>query len=60
MRHHVFGAPEVLLQSAAFSFLFIKWCNRPHRARGIVFGIAGALVVMMSLAAIFLQPAAGA
>ncbi|MBW2465337.1 MAG: hypothetical protein JRH11_27060 [Deltaproteobacteria bacterium] len=55
-RHHLFGLPEVLAQSAAFTFFLTKWCKRPHRAWGIAFGIGGILVVLVSLAALFLQP----
>ena len=46
---HLVGLPEVLLQTAAFSFLLHHWCLRPARWKTIV-SIAGvALILLMSL-----------
>ena len=53
---HLFGLPEVLVQSFAFSACLVGWCRRPSRAWAIVFGIGTGLTLLMSLAGVFLAP----
>ena len=58
-RQHVQGLPEVLLQTLAFAILVVVWNRKPHRAWPIAMGALSVLVVLMSLAGVFLpRPAA--
>lgn len=56
--YHLFGLPEVLLQSLAFSVALVAWSRKPSKAWPIVFGIATGLTLLMSLAGVFLAPMA--
>lgn len=49
------GLPEALLQTLAFCVLVTAWHRHPHRAWGIVMGGMTALVVLASLAGVFLR-----
>jgi hypothetical protein len=50
---HLVGLPEVVLQTAAFSFCLVAWYRRPARWKNVA-AIAGvALVVVMSLLGTF-------
>jgi hypothetical protein len=51
---HAFGAPEVYLQSLAFSLCFVGWYRRPHKAWGWVFGLSTALTLLLSTAGVLI------
>jgi hypothetical protein len=53
------GLPEVMLQTLALSALLVLWHQRPHRAWNIVMGILAAIVILTSLAGVFLEPPEG-
>ena len=55
LRHHLVGLPETVLQTLAFSALLVAWHRRPHRAWGIAMGVLSALVILMSVAGVFLE-----
>lgn len=52
---HLRGLPELVLQTLALSVLVVAWHRRPHRAWNIVMGALTALVILSSLAAVFLE-----
>lgn len=45
---HLMGLPEVVLQTAAFSFLLVHWCRKPARWKNIAAVVGIILVVLMS------------
>jgi hypothetical protein len=45
---HMFGLPEVLGQSLAFSVCLVGWYRRPHRAWGWVLGTLAGLTLLAS------------
>jgi len=49
---HVFGLPEVVLQTLFFSLGLVWWCRRPARWKNVVSGVAVGLIVLMSLAGV--------
>jgi len=49
LSRHLIGLPEVLLQTAAFSFLFVSWCRRPARWMNVASVAAVVLIATMSL-----------
>jgi hypothetical protein len=53
------GLPEVMLQTLALSVLLVLWHQRPRRAWNIVMGILIAIVILTSLAGVFLEPPEG-
>lgn len=56
LRSHLWGLPEVLVQSGAFAFGLVGWYRRPHRAWGVVFGLVTAFAGLASLAGMLLDP----
>ncbi len=61
MAYHLFGLPEMIGQSAAFSLVLVGWYRRPHRAWSVVLGGLMVLVILISVAGVVLGPqAAGA
>lgn len=46
---HLIGLPEVLLQTAAFTFLLRRWCARPRRWMNVAGGVGLALVLLFSV-----------
>jgi len=45
---HIFGMPEVYLQSLAFSVCLVGWYRRPHKAWGWVFGVLTGITLFLS------------
>jgi hypothetical protein len=52
LRLHLFGLPEVLLQTLLFSFALVSWCRNPARWKNIASGICVGIVVLLSLAGV--------
>jgi hypothetical protein len=52
--HQLIVLPEGILQTLALSLALVGWHRRPHRAWGIIFGALTVLVVLMSVAGVFL------
>lgn len=46
---HVFGLPEVVAQSLAFSVCLVGWYRRPHEAWGWVLGTLTVMALVVSL-----------
>jgi hypothetical protein len=55
---HMFGAPEVYVQSLAFAVGLCAWYRRPHRAWDWVLGALTLLTLAASLAGVFFAPGA--
>jgi len=51
--HHLRGLPEVLLQTALFSFGLTAWCRKPARWKNVLSIVAVALVLLMSVLGAF-------
>jgi hypothetical protein len=51
---HLFGLPEVLLQTLLFSAGLVAWYRRPSRWKNAAAGIAVGLIVLSSLAGVLL------
>jgi hypothetical protein len=51
---HLRGLPEVILQNLAFAVMVFAWCRRPARAWNVVMSVLVALVILFSLAGVFL------
>ncbi|HYK90903.1 MAG TPA: hypothetical protein VE398_19180 [Acidobacteriota bacterium] len=49
---HLFGLPEVVLQTLLFSIGLVSWCRKPARWKNIASGIGVALVLLMSAAGV--------
>jgi len=49
---HLFGLPEVVLQTLLFSIGLVRWCRKPARWKNIASGIGVGLVILMSAAGI--------
>jgi hypothetical protein len=56
---HLIGLPEVLIQTAAFSFLLIGWCRNPARWKHVASVVGVVLVVLMSSMGVVSAFAAG-
>ena len=54
VRTHLIMLPEVLLQTLLFSVLLIFWSKRPRKAYSVIMAILLVLIVLMSLAGVFL------
>jgi hypothetical protein len=52
LKLHLFGLPEVLLQTLLFSIGLVTWCRKPARWKNIAGGIGVALVLLMSVAGV--------
>ncbi len=52
LRLHLFGLPEVVLQTLLFSIGLVYWCRRPAGWKNIATGIGVGLVVLMSVAGV--------
>lgn len=52
---HLKGLPEVLTQTLLFSVLLQQWYRKPAKAWNIVMGVLMGLIVLMSLAGMFLR-----
>jgi len=52
LRLHLFGLPEVVLQTLLFSFGLVSWCRKPARWKNVAGGIGVALVLLMSVAGV--------
>jgi len=52
LRLHLFGLPEVILQTLLFSIGLVTWCRKPARWKNIASGIGVALVLLMSVAGV--------
>lgn len=55
LANHFRGLPEVVLQTLALSVLVVLWHRRPHRAWNVVMGVLTTVVILMSLAGVFLE-----
>ncbi len=53
-RMHVFGLPEVTLQTLFFSLGLVWWCKNPARWKNEVSGVVVGLIVLMSVAGVLL------
>jgi hypothetical protein len=52
LRLHLFGLPEVVLQTLLFSIGLVSWCRKPARWKNIASGIGVGLVLFMSVAGV--------
>lgn len=52
---HLKGLPEVLTQTLLFSVLLLQWYRKPGKIWNIVMGILLGLIVLMSMAGVFLR-----
>ncbi len=52
LRLHLFGLPEVIVQTLLFSLGLVGWCRRPARWKNIASGVGVALVLLMSVAGV--------
>jgi hypothetical protein len=52
LKLHLFGLPEVVLQTLLFSFGLVSWCRKPARWKNIASGIGVGLVLFMSVAGV--------
>jgi hypothetical protein len=53
--YQILGLPEVLLQTLTFSLGLYFWYKRPKKAYNVTMGIFCGLIVLMSLAGVFLR-----
>lgn len=53
--YQLFGLPEVVLQTLLFSLMVFYWYKKPSKKWNIFVGIGVALIVLMSLAGVFLR-----
>ncbi len=53
---HVFGLPEVVLQTLLFSIGLVGWCRKPARWKNAASGVCVGLVILMSIAGFFAAP----
>ncbi len=51
---HVRGLPEVVIQTLLFSVMLFYWYKKPARTWNVLLGIGVALVVLMSVAGVFM------
>ncbi len=49
---HLFGLPEVILQTLLFSIGLVGWCRKPARWKNVAGGIGVGLVILMSVAGV--------
>jgi hypothetical protein len=54
LRLHLFGLPEVILQTLLFSVGLVTWSRRPRKWKDITGGIGVGLVILMSTAGVLL------
>ena len=54
-REQLIGLPEVVLQTGAFSWLLVRWYQHPKKWLNILAGITICLIILMSLAGVFLK-----
>jgi len=52
LKLHLFGLPEVVLQTLLFSFGLVIWCRKPARWKNIASGVSVGLLLLMSIAGI--------
>jgi hypothetical protein len=52
---HLRGLPEVIVQTLVLSALLVRWYHAPRRVWTIVMGVGVGLVVLMSVAGVFLE-----
>lgn len=52
LRLHLFGLPEVVLQTLLFSMGLVSWCRKPARWKNVASGIGVGLVLLMSAAGV--------
>ncbi len=50
LKLHVFGLPEVFLQTLLFSLGLVYWCRKPARWKNVASGIFLGLVILMGVA----------
>lgn len=53
--YHLWGLPEVVLQTLLFSVAIVFWDQRPAKAWNIIMGIFVFLIFLMGLAGVFLR-----
>lgn len=52
---HLWGLPEVIIQTMLFSFAVVFWYKKPSKVWNIIMAIFVLLIVLMSLAGVFLR-----
>ena len=52
LRLHLFGLPEVIVQTLLFSIGLVTWCRKPARWKNIASGICVGVVFLMSIAGV--------
>ena len=52
LKLHLFGLPEVFLQTLLFSFGLVFWCRKPARWKNVASGVSVGLVLLMSIAGV--------
>jgi len=52
LRLHLFGLPEVIVQTFLFSFGLVFWCRKPARWKNVASGIGVGFVLLMSVAGV--------
>jgi hypothetical protein len=55
IQYHLLGLPEVVLQTLLFSLTLTAWYQKPNRVWNILMSVALVLIVLMSIAGVFLQ-----
>jgi hypothetical protein len=50
LRLHLFGLPEVIVQTFLFSIGLVTWCRKPAKWKNIASGICVGIVFLMSIA----------
>jgi hypothetical protein len=54
IQYHLWGLPEVFIQTLLFSIAVVFWYKKPNRIWNILMTIAVILIILMGLAAIFI------
>lgn len=52
LRLHLFGLPEVVVQTLLFSLGLVGWCRKPARWKNVASGIGVALIILTGVAGV--------
>ncbi|NLY89519.1 MAG: hypothetical protein GX085_07880 [Firmicutes bacterium] len=55
IEYHLWGLPEVIIQTLLFSLAVVFWYKKPSKAWNIIMAIFVALIVLMGLAGVFIR-----
>jgi hypothetical protein len=55
IEYHLLGLPEVIIQTMLFSLAVVFWYKKPAKAWNIIMAVFVVLIVLMSLAGVFLS-----